>query len=613
MMNARFARILVDRPLHKTITGAVKPFERQPFSPSNGDSPVRHALTWSVACFASAFMLLTLIWAAFVRSYYHPFGDEFSLIVNSTRFFHPTPSSWFLSGYSRYFIVYPEWTPPLYDFLRPGANMVYFLDSLLFGSAWNLYLLTSYLAQSGIVALVAYLCITQLMLPVRISLAVAGLSFLSPGFGIESLCAPAFGFDVLAACFVLLGICALLKKHATAAWLCFTIAVFTKETALFAPIAAAFIAYSQEDTDPRAYRFLRSLLFLVPLLAWQVLRWFAFSGRNGVYVTYGHGIVPAVMRRTIVGILRWPTGVPSLRFWTTNDKVGLTIAAASLLVNALFWFVILHFIWRLFRSGSRSPKQQQARRLAMLSLNADPHPFLVIATFCLGSLAMPVLLGLTQRFGAAFYPLLFITLGYIYCFVDSRLYKSAAVIVSVFIGIAGLALNAATIKREIPRLHIMWAMSADYIQKLSRSKAETVFLVDDLSGGFSSPESVKRFAAYTGNVLRVNDLYWDFSCRERPLISIAEITAERLQVVSDVRSSCGVHVFYGAAKLDRERSLLRRTSVGGVEYNLSGVDNTNLHGFEARRMTVTITKASMRSEVLIPDIDSRQYLEIPAE
>ena len=229
------------------------------------------------ASFVLSFSLLALYWARHIFSEYFPYGDEFALLVNSARPFHPSALSWLTEGYSHYLNAYPGWTVPYTNFLRPVANVCYYFNSLIFASHWSCYLLLTDVIQSGIAATSLTIGSRRLHLPLRYAAISSCLCFVSPAFGPEAMFSPSFAFDLLAALLVLLGINQFLQNRLLIACLFFAIAIFTKGTALFAPITAAFLVAGDARRNTHQ-RVSTCAIFLLPIMAWGLLRRVAFHG-----------------------------------------------------------------------------------------------------------------------------------------------------------------------------------------------------------------------------------------------------------------------------------------------------------------------------------------------
>ena len=155
-----------------------------------------------VASFVIPFGLFVIYWAKYIFRSYFPYGDEFALIVNSTRPFHASVLPWLREGYSHYLVAYPEWAVPSTNFLRPVANATYYLNSMVFGTHWSCYLLLTYIIHAGIGTISLLIAWDRLRLPLWYGIASVLLCLISPAFGWETMFSPAFAFDLLAALLV---------------------------------------------------------------------------------------------------------------------------------------------------------------------------------------------------------------------------------------------------------------------------------------------------------------------------------------------------------------------------------------------------------------------------
>lgn len=176
----------------------------------NNKSVHRYATVFS---FISTALLLIAYWMAFVWKDYFPINDDFAVMVHSTHPFHPRVSEWFVQGYAKYFLAFPEWSKSTSVFLRPVANGFFYLSSLLFERHWACYLMTTYVIQSCLVALTVFFASHQLRLPIRSALVAGLLVFLSPAFFSEAFFSPAFCLDLLAAVFVIAALISLVRRR----------------------------------------------------------------------------------------------------------------------------------------------------------------------------------------------------------------------------------------------------------------------------------------------------------------------------------------------------------------------------------------------------------------
>ena len=104
-------------------------------------------------------LVLLAIYCFHFRFYqsYFPYGDDPALFNAS----EGNPAKWFSEGFSKYFVVYPEWNVPRTDFLRPGVNLIVRLNHTLFGDHYALYFATFYFAEFLVCVLV--ICLARQM------------------------------------------------------------------------------------------------------------------------------------------------------------------------------------------------------------------------------------------------------------------------------------------------------------------------------------------------------------------------------------------------------------------------------------------------------------------
>src|SRR3984885_15418397 len=204
-------------------------------------------------------LVLLAIYCFHLRFYqsYFPYGDDPALLNAS----EGNPAKWFSEGFSKYFVVYPEWNVPRTDFLRPGVNLIVRLNHTLFGDHYFLYFATFYFAQFLVCALVVCLA-RQMGVNERWLYLIGLLAVINPGFWGEGLYSVAFQFDIWSGLFAILALYLIFREWYWLAILSLTLAVFTKEPALYAPVAAAASVYLIHR------RRLLAVTMLLPLAAW---------------------------------------------------------------------------------------------------------------------------------------------------------------------------------------------------------------------------------------------------------------------------------------------------------------------------------------------------------
>lgn len=563
------------------------------------------ALLAGTIAFLGSFCCLVAFWYREIRPYYFPLGDEFSLIVNSARPFHPALSAWLLRGFSSYFEPYPGWPATGTNFLRPVANAEVYLSSLLFRVDWSRYLLSNYVIQSALVGCATFLAAGRLKLR-PLSIVVIGLvCFFSPAFDNGALFSTAFPFDLLAACFVLAGLGLLLSERLIPAWICFSFGVFTKETALFAPLAAALALYaSSSHRGPR--RLLAPVCFLFPYPAWEALRWIAFRGTTGNYAV---GTGRPDLWRLARNLLRWPFPFPSplgVKFAFGFIPLSFSVCVFATL-NFCFWIVFAVSLLRWVRSkagfGDHNPLLGE---IGFVS-SADR----ILLLFCAGSVAILLLIpNLEPRFSATFLPLFALSLATVSEKSPRGVLRAAALSLLVIPLIMNVAIRARSIAADLLSARAQWAMAADYIHKISSSSAPMIFTVDDLTGGYSSTRSIKRFAGYAGQLVRVDDLFEGPNCAAQPAIDVHRTFAGEIEIVSTTSSSCSGHLFLGAGYSPIGAKLLER-KVGVAEILYQGLPRFPPHSISIPgQLILEITHAPASSLILFPDLSLRGYREV---
>jgi hypothetical protein len=564
------------------------------------------ALSISLLAGTLILALLTAFWYFQIRQDYYPSGDEFSLLVNSTRFFHPSPLAWFSHGFSTYFIPYPDISLPYSNFLRPVDNLTYYLNSLLFGSSWSAYLLTNYAIAAAVVASVCLLCLHALRLSLITSAMIGLATAASPAFGTQFAYRPCFAFDYLAALWIFLVILSLTRRNMWMAWGFLSLAVFTKESAYYAAIAASIAASLTCPGTPRVARILRSAAFLLPLAAIGILRLVDFRNAAGVYVLSGFSPASA-LRGIALGLTHWPYIMPgeqNIRELSLRNIASLTLSLV---------------LWALALTAARYSLRARALRTPSAALPTLPghdgkrmEPTEVrtlVSIFFVCSLIMPVLLDLTPRFGASAFPLFLLVVGlWIEQSNASGLLRAGAALTLVLI----TSLNLVELGRVLsPRILLEqktnWHMSRDLIHHLSDGNAPVTFLVDDTSENFSSPDSVKRFSGYPGQLVPISNLQSSCSVDLR----VSSDPSRTYIVRSIVKPQCGSNVLYAAYRLDRLSgfSLERELPQATVFYQAKDRPSRKAE-FVSQDLTVTLRPKVPRFAILIPDFRSQVYTDL---
>jgi hypothetical protein len=557
----------------------------------------RSPLIVGCVAFFFFFAVLAFFWFLRIRMYYSPSGDEFSLFANSAKQFHPIFSEWFLQGFSRYFVPYPEWSFASTNFARPVVNAEYYLSSMLFGAHWGWYLLSNYLIQSLLVASVVHLSLRHLGVSLLTAVGVGFLCFVSPAFDNGALYSTSFAFDLLAALLVIVGLNQLLSGRVVFAWIFFTLALFTKETAFFALLAAAVVIY-RTPLQRGIRRFLVPAFFLVPYAAWGTLRMIAFRGAHGIYAlpAASPGTYPL---QVLKEFLRWP--IPFETAYRAADgtrSISFSMGVFAVM-NLCFWIAAVDLSSRPLRTGMRR-------------VPPVPPLFQVMLIFCAGSIAILLLIpNLQPRFGATFVPLFALMLVAFLEGKNSVSLRALACILLFVPPIINTTDRMLHLSGDLTRMRSRWAMAADYIGKISQATSSTIYVVDDVSGGFSSTDSIRKFTGYQGTLVRVNDLISAENCVAEPKLNIQKISLDHVKVVSEIDSTCAGHGFVssGVSYPIGDEEITRAIAHTRIIYH--GVPAATVRFLSApAKLSVDITDAAASSVLLVPDLNAKVYRKI---
>jgi hypothetical protein len=323
---------------------------------------------------------------SFYRTYF-PYGDDPALLHASAG----NATKWVTEGYSKYFVVYPEWNVARTDFLRPQVNLIVRLNEILFGNHYFLYFASFYLAQFLICALMVSLA-RRVGVKQQWLFLVGMLGAINPAFIGEGLYSLSFQYDIWSGLFAVAALYLILRQWYGLAGLTLTLAVFTKEPALYTPVAAAITVFLVHR------RRLPAVLMLLPLLVWAFVWKFVFVGTtHGNYALQGN---PAILliKGAIQGFMRWPTGIVD---YHAVRKILFEHSIAAhlpdlllLLINLFLWGVLLAAGVKFAKAALRSSPLSEQDRLVLATL-----------IWLAGALSFGILVGYHSRFGGSIYPL----------------------------------------------------------------------------------------------------------------------------------------------------------------------------------------------------------------
>jgi hypothetical protein len=547
--------------------------------------------------FIAAFMPLLFFWFFAIRPYYYPSGDEIALLVSSGMTFHPRVLLWFTQGFSEYFLAYGG-APHSTNFIRPVANATYLMNSFLFGTNWSYYLLSTYVIQAGLVTVSFQSARRFLALGRNASFVVGALVFLSPASGLQEFAFPSFAFDLLGALLVLGGLLCLWDRRYCLGWVLLTIALFTKETTLFAPIVtAALVAFGWrcDAAVPRRAGYV--LCWLAPVLLWWSVRHHAFRNAvDGIYVLPPF-TMSVIAKGVLHGVLAWPFGMR-----TVNQGHGPQIML--FLFNACFWCSAA-VMFRLHPIHIIADEQRSAYRFDVRSQQ------LALGIYTSGALVLPVFLSLPLRFGASFFPLLILFLASIIMQTNARIVRQWAIVTLILLGIDGLYQKIVE-PLSLASLRSRWELSASQVTALSDTQSRTVLLLDDATGGLTTPSLIAAFAHFDGEIVRLNNLegLTTGACEKQPEVHAA-LFGSQLHLSSQLSAHCGYYAFDGLPPelSDAPHQKQIRSGAMQMAFALPGV--APLHAAGTPQMTgelkITVTGFPEGITILVPNFSERKY------
>ena len=308
------------------------------------------------------------------------------------------PAYWLTTGYGAFFEV------GSYQFIRPVSHALMAFNQTVFGDRHDLYMLPFFLLM-GLGAAAASGLMRAAGLPGPAAVAAGAGLLLLPSWLPAGLSYVTFQQDALAGALAMLTAYSCFRHRWAWAAAVMTVALFTKEIALFLPFAAALWAIVFARA-PRA-----GLAMLLPLALWLAVRLAAVgSVTGGAYAVSGgvSGLVWNLMR----GLAAWPAGlanVGDIKAMLTTAMAGGPLAALAghpgvaaalglnLALDAALATLALWLLMRCVRGGfaAAEPADQV---LALLTV------------WTLGAFGLLALLTVGMRFAAALHPALILTL-----------------------------------------------------------------------------------------------------------------------------------------------------------------------------------------------------------
>jgi hypothetical protein len=193
---------------------------------------------------------------------------------------------WFTRGHSHFFDAYPEWPSGLTSFARPAFQFVIYLAHFVLGGDWASYLAINYLGIAGIAMIAFAVARTVFGFGVAVSLLAAVLVLQSPAVLEFSIWQVGFASESLASILIGGAFLAVVARRDVLCLALLSIALFTKETSVWAPFAAAATTLLRRKSEESSRRHvLVAASMLLPVAIWLGFRFAFFGGIGDTYVT----------------------------------------------------------------------------------------------------------------------------------------------------------------------------------------------------------------------------------------------------------------------------------------------------------------------------------------
>jgi hypothetical protein len=336
---------------------------------------------------------------------------------------------WLTRGMADYYHVYPEWPQSAFsNFYRPVWNLIIFTEQAILGQHYWAWFLAFCTLQYGGTLLFLRLLLS-LGIPSRSALPFTILFLFNPAFLNFGFIYPGFQFDVFVSLLLLSALYQVLHNRYVSTLALLTAAIFTKETATFAPVAAALTVFILKR-DAKW-----SVAMLAPLLAWVATRWLAFHTVMG-----GTFASPTGTRDLLAnigkGLAIWPSSAVAHFPLQIVGIYGVGVLAL-LAMNAVLWAILAYAGWQVARALWQAPDKAESKFQA------------VLLVWTLGALAYCALTRPQVRFGASLDMFLLLFLAYFLCAQSwPRYLKTLPVLILAFVA----AIRGVTFLSDIPKV-----------------------------------------------------------------------------------------------------------------------------------------------------------------
>ena len=339
-------------------------------SPRRGD-PIWCAILVGLATFG-------LLWFLNIsyRHVYQPDDNDVTALADGLLLLPDARwQDWFVRGHTHFFDTYPEWPWGLTPFARPAFQCLIYVAHFPLGRDGASYLAINYWALAAIAAVAFVIARQTLRLGMGAAVLAAALVAVSPavlGFSFWRL---GFASEPLASAFVGCAFLAVISRRDLLCLALLSVALLTKETAVWAPFAAALtVVLRPNQGDSFHRRGLVAAAMLLPLVFWLGLRFSFYGGIGGGYATGSYSPLADFLRLVGWKVAHLHRLFVSQERLVTEGKWAAADWAVMMATHVVVWLLLL--VWVLSALGAAAKRLGPAIREGSLP---TANPALLVA------------------------------------------------------------------------------------------------------------------------------------------------------------------------------------------------------------------------------------------
>jgi hypothetical protein len=466
--------------------------------------------------------IFVLLWILSIpyRAVYVPNNEDIPVLADGS-LLSPGPhwQDWLTRGYSDYWAGYPEWPQRDTGFTRPAFLFVIYLAHFAFGRDWASYQIISCLAVASLGAIAFQIAQTTLGLGVGLSLLAAILVVLSPPVLQSWVAGVAYAHELITTFLVAAAFLAVVARRDFLCLMLLFAALLTKESAVWAPVAAAIsiLLRPKPDKPHRRQAIIAAAMFL-PVLSWLGLRFAFFGGVGGTYATAGYASFTGFLNLIWYKLKHINRLFVSTYYFATEGHWVLLDRAIMIGTAVLVYALLLLWALRII--------PETVARLRCAVRDARWPTFdttFLVALWATGALAFYFALTLV----AETYALQISVFAWPALVAEvERRHKKIIWLALAACSVVALArswyftTSEWTTKAE--RSDVRAAMNA-VMHDMPRATRE-IYVVSDRGLQYAHPEFVRRVLDVSAEIVRVVDINWQ--CNDRDLVAFDYTTAD---------------------------------------------------------------------------------------